>query len=135
MTSESTAADMLKYAAAMLQTRTDWALDSIAGAICDQGAHEDELDDLHDTVNKICALAAGFGDPGRYSDGRLVQSSKEIVDGLVTGHLWHPDPASETPRSWRANLPSDPGVPSPGIYEVTTDPATQQIHVRVIRVA
>jgi len=58
----------------------------------------------------------------------------EIVPGFVTHHVWHPDPDVEEPVSHRGLLLSDPGVPSPGIYEVSTDPATQDIHIRVARI-
>lgn len=129
------AEDVLKYAAALLDSRSGWALDSIAGSLCDQGGHEDELDAMHDLVTQINGFAAQYGDSRRYSDGRAVKTSKEIVFGLVTEHVWHPDPSREESRSWRSSLPSDPGVPSPGVYEVTTYPETQQIHVRVVRTA
>lgn len=51
---------------------------------------------------------------------------------LVVEEVWHPDP-TRPGKSWRSALPSDPDVPSPGVYEVATDPATQTITVRVIR--
>ena len=126
--------DALKYAAALLNSRTDWACDSIGGSMCGYG-HDDELDAINDTIKDVLGLAARFGDPRRYSDGRLVQSSKEIVYGLVTSHVWHPVIADEESISWRSSLPSDPDVPSPGVYEVTTYPETQDIHVRVVRTA
>lgn len=128
------AADAIKYAASLLGSRTGWALDSIAGSTCDHDGHEEAVEAVYDAIGDLKNLAAQYGDPRRYSDGRAVTTEKEIVFGLVTSHVWHPDPACEDPRSWRANLPSDPGVPSPGIYEVTTDPATQEIHVRVVRI-
>lgn len=128
--------DALKWAGAMLESRTGWALDSIGGSMCDHGGHEDELDALHDAVLEVRQLAAGTRDPRRYSDGRLVQSSKEIEPGFVTSHVWHPDLGSEEGASWRGDLPSyDPDLPAPGIYEVTTYPETQEIHVRVVRTA
>lgn len=130
----TTAADALKYAAALLKSRTDWTLDTIAGSMCEQG-HEMELDTIADTVTEIQSLAAQFGDPHRYSDGRHVQTSAEIAHGLVTHHVWHPDTTAEQTQSWRSTLPSDPGVPSPGLYEVTLHPATQDIHIRVVRTA
>jgi hypothetical protein len=125
--------DALKYAAAILKSRTDWCCDSIGGSLCN-GDHETELDALDDTVREVLALAASFGSRRRYSDGRLVESSVEIEQGLVTSHIWYPDPGAEEPRSHRGHLLSgDPDIPSPGIYEVTTDPATQDLHVRVVR--
>ena len=129
------AEDALKYAAATLKSRTDWACDAIGGSLCN-GDHEIETGAILDTVTEIRALAAKFGDPRRYSDGRLVESSKEIVSGITTAHVWHPDVASEPVQSFRGDLPSgDPGLPSPGVYEVTATPATQDLHVRVVRVA
>ena len=133
MTNHS-AADALKYAAALLRSCTDWAGDSIAGSMCGYD-HETELDAINETVKEIVTLTAQYGDPRRYSDGRRVESSAEIQMGLVTHHVWHPNPATEEPTSWRASLPSDPGVPSPGVYEVSLDPATQDIHIRVVRTA
>ena len=129
--------DALKYAAAILRERTDWALDEIGGSMCDQEGHELQTDAIYNIAVDIADLAAKFGDPNVYSDGRLVKTSAWI-DGqsLGTSHVWHPDPSAEEPHSWRGNLPSyDPDVPSPGLYEVTTYPATQDIHVRVVRTA
>ena len=125
-------ADALKYSAAILKQRCDWTLDVIGGSGCEYD-HEEEIDATLSVVDVIRALADQYGDPNRYSDGRLVQSSAEIQDGLVTTHVWHPCEIAEDARSWRAALPSDPGMPSPGIYEVSYDPVAQDIHVRVVR--
>ncbi|OFB37933.1 hypothetical protein BA059_16675 [Mycolicibacterium sp. (ex Dasyatis americana)] len=128
--------DALKYAAALLKSRTDWALDAIGGSLCNQEGHELETDALYAITVDIAKLAAQFGDPLRYSDGRMVKSSKEIDRGFTTEHIWHPVAELEEVRSHRGNLLSgDPDLPPPGIYEVTTYPATQQIHVRVVRTA
>lgn len=129
--------DALKYAAAMLQSCTDWALDSIGGSLCEaHGGHDDELDAMHEAIARVSKLADQFGQHNRYANGRAVKSSKRITDGLITSHVWHPDPAQEKQESWRGYLPSgDPDVPSPGTYEVTTYPETQEIHVRVVRTA
>lgn len=127
--------DALKYAAAILKSRSDWALDSIGGSMCD-GDHDVETDALAGIVRDIRELAAQFGDPKRYADGRQIESCAEIQRGFTTCHIWHPDPASEVARSWRGDLPSGhPDVPSPGLYEVSTDPARQELHVRVVRLA
>jgi hypothetical protein len=128
-------ADALKYAAAILQQRMEWTTDAISGSQCD-GDHDIELDAIGDVSAEISALAASFGDLDRYSDGRRVKSRAEIAFGLITEHVWHPDATQEESRSWRSNLLSgDPDVQSPGIYEVTTIPETQQIDVRVLRIA
>ena len=128
--------DALKYAAALLHSRTDWATDSIGGSSCDRGGHELELDAIADVISDIGRLASQFGDPRRYSDGRMVKSSREIERGLTTEHVWHPVLELEQVRSHRRSLLSgDPDVPSPGMYEVTTYPVTQEIHVRVVRSA
>ena len=133
---DMTAADYLKYAAALLNARTDWACDSIAGAICDGAdGHEVELDAINDAVREVQKMAALFGYARKYSDGRRVVSYAEIQPGLVTSHVWHPDAAAEERTSWRSSLPSDPGEPSPGVYEVSLEPATQEIFVRVVRSA
>ncbi|XTP37163.1 hypothetical protein ACORG1_13485 [Mycobacterium sp. TJFP1] len=124
--------DALKYAAALLTQRANWTTDSISGADC-TGDHEPELDAIDETAREICALAAQFGDPRRYSDGRMVKSAREIEPGVVTEHVWHPDPAAEKPLSWRGTLRHDPGEPCPGIYEVSLTPATQEIHVCTVR--
>lgn len=125
--------DALKYAAAILKSRTDWTTDAIGGSGCDTD-HELELDAIDDTVREIRELAAQFGDPRRYSDGRMVEASAEIQRGLIAHHVWHPDPGVEQPTSWRADLPHDPETPVPGIYEVSTDPVAQDIHVCTVRV-
>jgi hypothetical protein len=125
--------DALKYAAAILRARTDWTLDSIGGAMCD-GDHDVELDAIAEVVKEIEGLAALFRYPRLYSDGRRATSLAEIEPGLVTEHVWYPDPNFEKPASHRGHLLSgDPNVPSPGIYEVTTNPTTQHIHIRVVR--
>ncbi|TDO18180.1 hypothetical protein EV580_1364 [Mycobacterium sp. BK086] len=124
--------DALKYAAARLHSCTDWAIDSIGGSDACHG-HEDECGAIADIVAEINGLAAEFGDRGTYSDGRKVKTGAWIDNSIRTEHVWHPDPAQEKPLSWRGNLLSDPGSPCPGVYEVTTDPATQDIHVRVVR--
>ncbi|APE17762.1 hypothetical protein BOH72_23370 [Mycobacterium sp. WY10] len=134
MTHTPNAVDALKYAAAILKHREEWATDAIGGSDCTVD-HELELEALSDTTREICALAAQFGDPCRYTDGRRVKSHAEIEYGVVTEHVWHPDPAAEEARSWRGTLRHDPGVPCSGLYEVTTTPETQEIHVRVVRTA
>jgi hypothetical protein len=67
------AADALKYAAALLRSRTDWTCDSIGGSMCN-GDHETELDAITDVVLEIRALASQFGPLLVYSDGRSVES-------------------------------------------------------------
>ena len=125
--------DALKYVAAILKYRADWTCDSIGGADC-AGNHETKLDAISDVVLEIRALAAEFGNLMVYSDGRNVESYAQIGQGLVTHHIWYPVPSEEKPAAHRGHLLSgDPDVPSPGIYEVTTYPATQDIHVRVAR--
>lgn len=127
--------DALKYAAAKLSACADWATDSISGSSCEQGGHEDECDAITEVVSEVYCLAASFGEPLRYSDGRLVKSGAWIDNSIRTEHVWHPDPSREKSESWRGNLLHDPGTPCPGIYEVTTYPMTQDIHVRVVRTA
>lgn len=124
--------DALKYAAALLKATADWTGDEISGSECG-GGHEVALDAVDDRVRTVVDLAAEFGNPLIYSDGRVVKSRKTIDGGLITEHIWHPDPTVEKPSSWRGYLLSDPGIPSPGVYEVETDPSTQTIHVRVVR--
>ena len=127
--------DVLKYALARTRDTQGWALDSVGD--CDHpDGHDDAVTALVDEQFKLRELAAQvIREPERYSNGRLVQTTKQITHGLYTGHVWHPLADAEEPYSWRAALPSDPGVPSPGVYEVSVDPTSQQIHVRVIRLA
>ncbi len=134
MTNPLMAADALKYAAALLKHRTDWATDAIGGAGCG-GDHDTELEALDQVFDSVEFLATQFGDPNRYSDGRQVVTSREIERGFITVHVWHPLPEVEAPASWRGNLRHDPGEPCPGLYEVSTTPDTQEIHVRVVRTA
>ncbi|BCI55009.1 hypothetical protein NIIDNTM18_42870 [Mycolicibacterium litorale] len=126
--------DALKYAAAILKQRISWTTDEIGGSMCDTD-HELQLDAISEIVRDIEALAARFGDVNHYSDGRAVKSGAWIEDGAYTEEIWHPVVSEDSTRSWRGHLMSDPEVPCPGIYEVTTDPATQEIHVRVVRIA
>ena len=127
------AVDALKYAATLLRSRADWIIDEIGGAMCENEMHETPLDVLDDLVGQIGALAAAFGDPRRYSDGRHVTTRAEIENNFSTEHIWHPDPNFEQPRSWTGHLLSDPGTKCRGIFEVRTDPATQEIQVEVVR--
>ena len=126
--------DAIKFIAARLAERTDWAIDSIGGSGCDHD-HDDELNALMDAVAEVRTFAAEFaGDPHHYSDGRLVRSHTMITDNLGTSVVWHPLVDRDQPRSWRAALPADEqDAPSPGLYEVETDPTTQTITVRVVR--
>jgi hypothetical protein len=127
------AEDALKYVAANLHSCTDWAIDSIGGSLCEgAGGHEEQLSAIADIVAEINGLTSEFGDRGTYSDGRKVKSGVWIDGGIRTEHVWQPDPTQEDSRSWRGNLLHDPGSPCPGIYEVTTHPQTQEIHVRVV---
>ncbi|MDP7703238.1 hypothetical protein [Mycobacterium sp. TY815] len=126
--------DYIKYAAAMVRERIEWTTDEIGGACCGHG-HDIPLDALMYLRADVEALAAKFGDINTYSDGRKVKTGTQIEHGVYTEKVWHPDPSAEKPHSWRGHLLSDPGIPSPGIYEVTTYPATQEIHVRVVRTA
>ncbi len=127
--------DVLKYALARTRDTQGWALDAVGDCGHPDG-HDDMVSALIDEQCTLRELAAQvIRDPERYSNGRAVQTTQEIVPGLYTGHVWHPLADAEEPYSWRAALPSDPGVPSPGVYEVTVDPARQDIHVRVIRLA
>ena len=128
----SDAADYLKYAAAALKQRIDWTTDAIGGALC-EGDHETPLDALHGISRDITAITTQFGDPDRYSDGRQVTTVREIEPGLITEHIWHPDPTTEEPRSWRGHLMFDPDESCPGVYQIETDPTTQQVRVQVVR--
>lgn len=128
--------DALKYAAAILAERTDWALDEIGGSMCNQEGHELQTNAIHEIAVDIAKLAAQFGDPNVYSDGRFVKTGAWIDgESIRTERVWHPDPALDEGESWRGNLLHDPGTPCPGIFEVTTYPATQEIHVRVVKSA
>lgn len=133
------AVDALKYAAAILKARTDSALDGIAASGCghddDEDRHTAEIDAIRDVVAEILDLAAQFGDPRRYSDGRRVQSTAQIEGNFRTVHIWHPDAHVEKSASWRGSLlPWDEDTPSPGVFEVTTNPRTQCLNVQVVRV-
>lgn len=132
ITTTYTAADALKYAAALLWARADWTGDSISGSDC-KVDHETELGAIHEMAREIRDMAAQFGDLMRYSDGRRVEQYAQIETGLVTHHIWLPNPTTEPPTSWRSALPHDPGEPSPGVYEVNIDPMTQSIDVTVVR--
>ena len=125
--------DALKYAAAAASATAEWALDAIGGSLCDHG-HEDEANAIADTVREVAELAAQYGDPMRYSDGRAVKTTRDIAPGLVTSHVWQPNPGDEKPQTWTGELLHDPGTPRRGSYTVTTDPLTQEIHVRVMEV-
>ena len=77
------------------------------------------------------------GDPTRYSDGRLVESTAEFLpagNGIVhtAHHVWHPDPAGEEPVSSGAALPEDPDGRSLGFFQILTDPATQQLRAYLV---
>lgn len=124
--------DALKYVAAVAAVRINVALKGIRGSdVCD--GHEGEGDEIWNVVKDIQQQAAKFGDTTRYSDGRSVFTAANIDNYTAVLYIWTPDAAEESPRSWTGTLLSDPGAPSPGVYEVSTDPTTQQLHVRVVR--
>lgn len=127
--------DALKYAAAILKDRIGWTTEAIAcSEECGDDVHENELAAISDVVRQIRALAARFGDPHRYSDGRQIETYVNITRGLSYGHIWHPDSAEEKPGSQSGEVPSgDPDLPSPGRWEIKTDPSTQKIYGRVVR--
>ncbi|SCX15178.1 hypothetical protein [Mycolicibacterium fluoranthenivorans] len=133
--------DALKYAAAVLRKRTNWALENI-GISEERGSTEDYGDDVHgnaleamyEVVEEIEELAARFPDPRHYADGRQIKTSKRIVGCFVAEHIWHPVAAEETPSNYGGRLPSlTDDSTSPARYEVSTDPATQTIHTRVVK--
>lgn len=125
--------DVLKYVSAQLTSITQWVGDAIAGSPCGED-HELPLDMLDSTVADIRKLAVHYGRPNRYSDGRAVVTRVEIDKGHYTEHIWHPDVSAEQPSSWTGILYSgDPDLPSPGVFQVSTYPFTQEIHVQVVR--
>jgi hypothetical protein len=137
--------DSLRYINSHCFDLLDYVIDSL-GCSKPNGLDEEQTEDLQSMLESIQAdirteLKAHASDatmPGRlqyYSNGRRVNSAAVIEDGLVTSHTWHPDATAQESRSWRSSLPSDPGIPSPGIYEVTLEPTAQDIHVRVVRIA
>jgi len=126
------AEDALKYAAALLSHQTRWTSHVIIGSAgCD--GHPAELEAIGSAVDEIQVLAGTFGDTLQYSDGRAVMTDTEIRRGLFYRHVWHPDPSREAPRSWWGRLRPKPGISCPGTFEVATDPATQTLHVSVVR--
>lgn len=133
-TSTDRAKDALKYAAAMLRCRVEAATDSITGADFG-GEHADACDVINGTIGEVREMAAQFGHPHNYSDGRRVTTTVEIERGFHTEHVWHPDASQETPQSWGGTLPSGSGLLYPGSFVVQTDPVTQTVHVTVARTA
>ncbi|BBY48380.1 hypothetical protein MARA_18480 [Mycolicibacterium arabiense] len=113
--------DALKYAVALLKAGTS------------------EFDTQAQRL--ILDLAAQLGDGERrfddehYSDGRLVETTVDIAPaGSGTAHhVWHPDPAAEQPDSSVTNLGDDAFGRSSGFFEVTTDPATQELRAYLVR--
>jgi hypothetical protein len=145
MTTSHSPLDSLRYINSHCNGLLDYIIDRLGCSLPD-GLDEEETEDLQSMLESIQAdirteLKAHASDatmPGRlqvYSNGRRVNSAAEIQDGLVTTHTWHPDASAQGSRSWRSSLPADPGIPSPGIYEVTLEPVAQDIFVRVVRTA
>jgi hypothetical protein len=145
MTTNYSPLDSLRYINSHCFDLLDYVIDSL-GCSKPNGLNEEQTEDLQamlesvqvDIRTELKAHASDATMPARlqsYSNGRRVRSDAEIQYGLVTSHTWHPDASAQETRSWRSSLPSDPGVPSPGIYEVTLEPAAQDIHVRVVRIA
>lgn len=132
--------DALRYVAALLKYHNDWIHDAIAGAGCMSEHdptccidHDPELDTLDQLVDEIAELTAQYGPTDRYTDGRRVKTTARIqAQGMYTEHVWHPDATAETPDSWGGPLPHDPDTPSPGLYQVDTNPLTQDLHTCVI---
>ncbi|ODR06422.1 hypothetical protein BHQ21_11575 [Mycobacterium sherrisii] len=129
--------DALRYAAAKLRALLD-------GEPCQPDDEADEWMAVESgaaaaqTARAVLAVLdqALTGDPTRYSDGRLVESTADCVpagSGITAHHVWHPDPAGEEPASSGAALPDDPDGQSLGFFEVLTEPATQQLRAYLIR--
>ena len=80
---------------------------------------------------------AQFGDMDRYSDGRHVESTADFLpagNGVNSAHhVWHPDPAAEKPGSCGGALPDGPDGRSLGFFQVTTEPATQELRAYLVR--
>ena len=128
-TTMPSAEDMFKYAAALLDERAEWALGSIASTESGDD-HENALNGMQAIVEEIGCMAEEFGDPNRYSCGRRIRTQIDVQRGLVTEHIWHPDPGSEAVLSWTGDLPPKvDGGPPRGRYEVTIDPWTQDVTV------
>lgn len=123
--------DALKFAYAILHHRIEWTTNAISGSDCGL-SHELEIDAINDIVRQVGQMAAVFGYPDKYSDGREVISSTKIYRGLMAWHIWQPY-VNEPSQSWRGNLPGNgPDEPSPGVYEVETVPATQELRVSIV---
>ena len=126
MTVPYTSMDVLKYMAYRVRNTISWTVDSlpIEG---DDGEHE---------IDALCALAEEFETLlgplceawNHYSDGREIQTSREIEHGFTTSHVWHPDPAQDTEQTYSGRLLADPGENN-GTYEVRIVPP-QEVTVR-----
>lgn len=95
----------------------------------------ERLGDSAPEVRAAIDMAAGFGDPDRYSDGRFVESTVDITPaGNGTVHyVWFPDPTAEQPTASVAELADDAdGLPR-GWFEVSTDPTTQTLRAVLVR--
>jgi hypothetical protein len=126
------AGDSLKYLCAIVRQRIACATDAIASDGCD-GDHDDALAEIRAIIREVDRLAAPFGDPHVYSDGRQVETTVQIEPYSHLTHTWHPDPTAEKARSYGGSLLYDPDTECPGFFQVATDPATQTIDIAVIR--
>lgn len=122
-----TVEDQIKYAAACADVTCEWALTECGDC---ENEHDTAVNAISDALLELLSAVHRLPDRHRYSDGRVIVSRVEVEYGLIAQHIWKP--GNEDPQSWRSDLPHDPGTPPRGKYEVTTDPVTQQMHVRVL---
>jgi hypothetical protein len=135
-----TPTDSLRYIDARLCSALDYVIDQLGWSLLD-GVNEALVEDLQTVLESAkddirAEMKAHQVDRFRYDDDRVVKSRAEIEYGRYFEMVWHPDPAVERPPySWRGHLtPPDEHSPSPGVYEVTVDPESQEVHVRTVRV-
>lgn len=141
----ATLGDHVKFLAHITKGRLDGIYESVSGvlddmldSVYDDDVH-DQLDDvlsqLSEVADQILRVALKFGDVNRYFDGRMVTTSAEVEFGIRQEHIWYPDPAAEPRGSSTESLPllSADDPTSPGVCYIETDPATQTITTRVVR--
>lgn len=134
-----TPTDSLRYLESHVGNGLEYVIDRLGWSLLD-GLTEDETEDLqnileslHDAI--VTERKSHTDNRYYYDDGRAVKSRADIEEGHHVEQVWHPNPKAEPePHSWRGNLSSgDPDQASPGVYEVTITPETQDIHVRTVR--
>lgn len=132
--------DALKYSAALVERRIEWALDEILDQISDSPEPEALEDRLNPLLEELSSLkselrsqVAPWCDSREewftYSDGRPLITRLPVWNTVIE-NLWSPDPLQEPPAPWTTSVTTDVECPAYMSAEVSYE-TPSKIIVRV----